>query len=174
MNIAVLSRLGVPNHTIVTGHNNRPPFLLLPKFARKIYVKEKQRKRSKEKYDTFSRAGPAHLPLLFLAVLLPHPPEELTRSPFPPAYPSRKSTLQESLSRRRSNMARTDGATDVFLSHGLSIRFHMTRAWPAQAGHLAARWDLDWRSHHQHLSEPVFFSLSLRYDPNAPWPERNW
>ena len=75
------------------------------------------------------------------------------------------------------NMTRTDGATGPLLSHNLRILFHMTRHWPAQVGHLATRWNLDWRllaSQNQHLSESTVLNSSLRHDLNAPWLERSW
>ena len=67
-------------------------------------------------------------------------------------------------------MTLTDAATGLLCSHSLLILFHMARAWPAQAGRLATRWDLDCRSpvsHHQHLSESILCILPRRYDPIA-------
>ena len=75
-----------------------------------------------------------------------------------PTRVSRKKDKTAEVVRTSSNINRTAGARGVLHSHSLSILLHMTRAWPAHVGHLAARWNLDCRLpvlHHQHLSELI-------------------
>jgi hypothetical protein len=132
------------------------------------------KERKKEKY-ILGRARPA---LLSLAVLLLPPPiPPRSHRDILPTLVSLRKVNTAGVALLSPNMTLTDGATGPLFSHSLLILFHMTRAWPAQAGHLATRWNLDWRSpvsHHQHLSESILCILSRRYDPIAAWPERNW
>ena len=76
-----------------------------------------------------------------------------------PALVSLKKDKTASVALLSPNMALTDGTTGPLFSHSLQILFHMTRAWPAHAGRLATRRNLDWRSsvlQNHHLSESTF------------------
>ena len=142
----------------VAGHS-RAPHLLLPDSVRR----DKQKERTKERQRKRTSSRRVRRPPLL------HCPPPTRCPPLPPHPRGAKEIIlptRVSLSKVHtaevalgpSNMARTDGATGPLLSHSLSIRLHITRAWPAHAGHLAIRWKrlCCWPvSHHQYLSESI-------------------
>ena len=100
----------------------------------------KERTKTKEKVN--ATAVPARPSFTRSLPLPPIPPKSQRHHAANPRVPQDKTTGVA----HTSNMNRTARDRDLAHSHELSAPLHMTRTWPAHAGHLATRWNLDWCS----------------------------
>ena len=122
------------------------------------HPKEKEENRWKNTF--YGGPGPLSPSSLSTSLLVSSPPHSSLRAKgtILPTRVSRKKVSTAGAACMSSNINLTAGARGLSHSHNLAILFPLTRAWPAHAGHLATRCNLDWRSpvsHHQHLSESI-------------------